>query len=102
MGFKNNNSVGGDFGRKCPGQVSPGGGISRRCECVYECLLELLEEAGNNNNNHCCHQDSVSPDSGSNCLNRRCDCQCVFDCLIELIEGAQEEENSCRCWWVCR
>ena len=64
-----------------------------RCECVFECLLQLLEEAGENNN-ICCGRNNVCTGGGS--LNRRCDCQCVFECLIELLEDAIEEEP-CRC-----
>ena len=91
-----NNNVGGDSGRRWPnGEVSPGGGSSERCECVFECLLQLLEDAGNSNN-HCCHRNSVSQGVGAN-LERRCDCECVFECLTELLEGAQEEEEN-HCW----
>lgn len=88
-----NNNVGGDFGRKCENnQVSPNGGTLRRCECVFECLFELLEDAVNNNNNHCCHRNSVSHGGGTQ---KRCDCECVFECLLELLEDAQEEEDHC-------
>jgi len=42
--------------RRCTGgNVAPDS--SRRCNFVYECLLELLEDAleeDDNNNNHCC------------------------------------------------
>ncbi len=93
MGFRNN--VAGDFGRRrCNNNVA--GDTGRRCECVYECLFELLENAGENNN-HCCHRNnSVSPDGGFD-RRRRCDCECVFECLLELLEDALEEEDHCRC-----
>ncbi len=43
--------------RRCREDVAPDSG--RRCTFVYECLLELLEDAleddnNNNNNHHCC------------------------------------------------
>ena len=87
--------VAGDFGRKRCNEVA-GDFSRRRCECVFECLLELLEDAGERNNHHCCHRNgsSVSPNGGS--TRRRCDCDCVFECLIELLEDASEEEF-CRC-----
>lgn len=52
------------------------------CECVYECLLELLADALGENNH--CHRD---------CCKRRCDCNCVYECLFELLSDALEEEN---------
>ncbi len=64
-----------------------GSGVMRRCECVYECLLELLESAGNSNN-ICCHRNCVGPSGGSNCWRRRCDCECVYECLLQLLEEA--------------
>lgn len=86
MGYKNNN-VAGERNRS-------------RCECVFECLLELLEEAGENNNHHCCHRNSVSPGGGTENRKRRCDCECVFECLIELLEDAlEEEEEKEHCRW---
>lgn len=85
MSFRDN--VAGDFGRR---KNNVGGDFGRRCECVFECLLELLEAAGENNN-HCCHRNSVSP-AGDVELRRRCDCECVFECLIELLEDALEED----------
>ncbi len=48
--------------RRCTGgSVSPDTG--RRCNFVYECLLDLLE-------------DAVESDSGNNNNNRRCCCNC--------------------------
>lgn len=76
--------------------------VRRRCDCVYECLLELLEDAGennNNNNHHCCCCNRVRPDvrpgGGSN---RRCNCECVYECLYDLLDDALEEEDDfCKC-----
>lgn len=95
MSYRNNfNEVAG-AGKRCRNNVA--GEIGRRCECVFECLLELLEEAGENNNK-CCHREhnSVSPGGENESLRRRCDCECVFECLIELLEDALEEEDDCR------
>ena len=97
MSCRNNfNDVAGDFGRKrCGNDIA--GDSSRRCECVFECLLELLEDASEeNNNHHCCHHNSVSPNGGID-SRRRCDCDCVFECLLELLEDAEEENHCCCC-----
>ncbi len=92
MGFVNN--VAGDSGRRCNNNVA--GNTGRRCECVYECLLELLEIAGESNNTGCCHRNStVSPGGGS--LQRRCDCNCVFECLYQILNDYFEEQDPCRC-----
>ena len=95
MSCRNNfNDVAGDFGRKrCGNDIA--GDSSRRCECVFECLLELLEDAfDDDNNHHCGHRRySVSPGGGSR---RRCDCDCVFECLLELLEEAEEDDHCCR------
>ncbi len=77
---------------RCGNNVAGGSGRNR-CECVFECLLQLLEEAGGSNH-VCCGSNSVSPGGGS--LSRRCDCECVFECLLELLEDALEED-SCKC-----
>lgn len=36
----------------CGGNTSPGSGS--RCNFVYECLIDLLEDALEDNNNQCC------------------------------------------------
>lgn len=46
----------------------------RRCDFVFECLLELLEEAVENNN-------------------ERRNCDFVFECLEDLLEDAVEDNN---------
>ena len=72
--------------------VAGTGRIRCDCECVFECLLELLEDAlGENNKKHCCrNNDKVAGISG-----RRC--ECVFKCLKELLEDALEENNKHKC-----
>ena len=62
------------------------------CECVFRCLIELLENAlEENNNNHCRrNNDNVAGERNR----RRCDCECVFGCLEELLEDALEEDNN--------
>ncbi|WMJ76765.1 MULTISPECIES: hypothetical protein [unclassified Sedimentibacter] len=68
MGLNNNNVAG--TGRR------------RNCEFVYECLLELLEEASDNNGR------------------RRCDF--VYECLEELLEDAGDNgNNNCHCCCPC-
>lgn len=59
------------------------------CDCVFECLLELLEDANEDRN---CKRDRVRPE-GEN--RRRCDC--VFECLIRLLRDALEEEEEICC-----
>ncbi|NLJ58387.1 MAG: hypothetical protein GX339_06045 [Tissierellia bacterium] len=82
------------------------GASRRRCHCVYECLLELLEDALENKNHDCC--DNRRPDGGSfkhDCgglrpdFRRRCNCQCVFECLLELLEDEEDIEDGdfCKC-----
>lgn len=74
--------------RRCNGNnVSPD--TSRRCNFVYECLLELLEDAleDNNNNNGCVRN-----------------CDFVYECLDDLLEDAVEdtsENNRCKCHKYC-
>ena len=101
-----NENVAGEFGRRinrCGNNVAGTGRIRCNCDCVYDCLLELLDAAEeNNNNNHhvCCGNwvNPVSPDIGNR---RRCDC--VYECLHDLLEDAVESENEnnnnnrCRC-----
>lgn len=65
MSCRYNNNVAGTGGlncitaaefcrRRCDEDVAPDFG--RRCNFVYECLFDLLEDAleDNNNNHHCC------------------------------------------------
>ncbi|NYB73973.1 hypothetical protein HZF24_07440 [Sedimentibacter hydroxybenzoicus DSM 7310] len=100
-----NGTVAGDFCRRgCGNEV---GGTGRRrcdCECVYGCLLELIEDAveENNNHHHICCGNWVNPGGGNR---RRCDC--VYECLFELLEDALEEDNNnnnnnCCCKCCCR
>lgn len=95
-------TVAGDFYRKCGNNnVGGTGRIRCNCDCVYDCLLELLDAAEENNNNNrrpvCCGswENPVSPGGGNR---HRCDC--VYNCLHELLEDAvesEEESNRCRC-----
>lgn len=98
-----------------------GTGNQNRCACVFECLLELLEDAmekddvccgwvGSGGGSNCrpgCGSQT-GPGGGSHCRpgcgsqtgpgggsQIRCDCDCVFECLIELLEAATEDP--CRC-----
>ncbi len=69
----------------CNGNVAGDTGITR-CNFVYECLYDLLEEVLGERNN-------------------RRNCNWVYECLQELLEEVLEEEenNNCRCKkWVCR
>ncbi len=72
----------------------------RDCDCVFDCLRELLEDAFEEDNcnrdRKCCcrNNDDVRGER-----NRR-DCDCVFDCLGELLEGRDEEERN-RCNRCC-
>ncbi len=74
--------------RRCPDDnTSPDYG--RRCNFVYECLLELLEDAVESDNNN-----------NNGCVQRNCDY--VYDCLGNLLEDAVESDNNnnhcgCRC-----
>lgn len=73
--------VAGANGRKVnrPNDDVAGDTGGRRCEFVFECLLELLEDAVGERNR------------------RRCDCEFVFECLLELLEDAlgEDEEHHC-------
>lgn len=66
--------------RRCP----EGGTSPNRCNFVYECLLELLQDAVEDNDNcnwNCPHKNN---------------CNFVYECLGNLLEDATEEEN-CNC-----
>lgn len=68
------NNVARDFGRRCGNNVAGDSGL-RRCDFVFDCLEEVLEERGR----------------------RRCDCECVFECLLELLEDALGENCRRKC-----
>jgi hypothetical protein len=77
-----NGDVAGDTGRRCNGNGVAGDTGRRRCDFVYECLEELLEEVLGERNR------------------RRCDCEFVFECLEELLEdvlGESDNNHRCRC-----
>jgi len=62
----------------------------RDCDCVFDCLEELLEgrnEDRDSRRNCCCRDKDVRGER-----NRR-NCDCVFDCLGELLEDRDEERN---------
>ena len=77
--------------RRCENVAGETGRIRCDCDCVFECLLELLEDA-NNENNHC-RCNKVRPGGGEN--RRRC--ECVFACLIDLLEDALAEDEDICC-----
>jgi len=87
----NNGSVAGtNCRRTCNGNVGVETGLIRcDCECVYECLLELLADALGKNNPPCA--GSVSPGGGVNGTGRR-RCVCVYECLYELLADALEDD----------
>lgn len=75
-----NGNVGGETGRRCRCNNNVGGDFDRRrCDFVFECLEELLEEVLGERNR------------------RRCDCEFVFECLEELLEDAGENDRNHRC-----
>jgi hypothetical protein len=86
------NDIEGDFGRrKRRDDVLGDFGRRRRCDCVFECLFELLEDAFDNDD-RCCHRrDFISPGRGFD-SRRRCDCECVFECLFDLLDDALEDD----------
>lgn len=68
----------------------------RDCDFVFECLLDLLEDAlGENNNKHHCRNWNENVAGVSN--RRVRDCEDVFECLEELLEDALEENNNKHC-----
>lgn len=74
--------------RRCTGDnTAPDFG--RRCNFVYECLLELLEDAVENNNNN-----------NGGCVQRNCDF--VYDCLGDLLEDAVDNNNNNNNCGCCR
>ena len=54
----------------------------RNCDCVYECLLELIQDALGENN-QCGRNNSNVAGAGG-----RRNCDFVFECLEELLEDA--------------
>lgn len=75
-----NGNVAGDTGRRCNGNGDVAGDTGRRrCDFVFECLEELLEEVLGERNR------------------RRCDCEFVFECLEELLEDVLGESDNHRC-----
>ena len=93
MSRPNNGNVAGAEGRRrCHDNVGgESGNLFCDCECVFECLLELLADALGKND-PCAGR--VRPSGGSNGPNennRRC--FCVYECLYELLSDALEENN---------
>lgn len=92
------NNVAGANRRRCNNVEGERGRRRFDCDFVFECLLELLEDAleeENNKHHHC--DNSVSPNGGfdRDCRRRRrFDCDDVFECLEELLE---EDEDRRRC-----
>jgi hypothetical protein len=87
--------VAGDFGRRCRDDVAGDVGFRRRCECVFECLFELLEDALGEDNRVCCSKRwrNFVGGAGEFDNRRRCDCECVFECLFDLLDDALD--NRC-------
>lgn len=78
-----NNNVAGERNRR-----------RRDCDFVFECLLELLEDAlGENNNNHHNHCGNWNEDVAGESNRRVRDCEDVFECLEELLEDELEEDR---------
>lgn len=85
--MSNRNNVAGERNRR-----------SRDCDFVFECLLDLLEDAlGENNNNHCNHWCNRNENVAGERNRRVRDCEDVFECLEELLEDALEEDNNNHC-----
>lgn len=73
---RSNGDVAGDFGRRCNRNGDVAGDFGRRrCDFVFECLEELLEDVLGERNR------------------RRCDCEFVFECLEELLEDVLGEDD---------
>lgn len=90
----NKNNIAGDFGRKDNDMVA--GDFGRRrfdCDDVFECLLELLEDALEDMKCRCKDNNSGVSPVGRNI--RRFDCEDVFQCLAELLADALEDDK-CR------
>lgn len=54
----------------------------RRCDFVFECLIELLEDALDERDHR--------------------NCDFVFECLEELLEDVGEDQNNSKCRCRCR
>ena len=82
-----NNNVAGERNRR-----------RRDCDFVFECLLDLLEDAlGEDNNNHCKNRCNRNENVAGERNRRERECEDVFECLEELLEGEQEDNNNhCR------
>lgn len=74
-----------------------GTGNRRRCDCdfVFQCLLDLLEDALGER--ECRRRNNWNENDVAGERNRRRrNCEDVFECLEELLEDALEEDNHCR------
>ncbi|HHZ02132.1 MAG TPA: hypothetical protein GX396_04245 [Tissierellia bacterium] len=92
MGFDNCNDVAGRGGRRRDRD------FGRRCECVFECLLDLLEDAlDDRDNRRCCERRNWEGLRPGGDFRRRCDCECVFECLLNLLEDELDDDDFCRC-----
>lgn len=66
----------------------------RDCDFVFECLLELLEDAlGEDNKCHCNHWWDRNENIAGERNRRVRNCDFVFECLEELLEDALGEDN---------
>mgnify|MGYP001015486188 FL=1 len=78
--------------RRCP-EGGTGPDTGRKCNFVYECLLELLQDAVEDNSNCNCN-------CNYNCPQPR-NCNFVYECLGDLLEDEVEEDNNCGCKRYC-
>lgn len=66
----------------------------RDCDFVFECLLDLLEDALGENNHHHCRKHDDWNDNVAGIGNRRVrDCEDVFECLEDLLEDELEDDR---------
>lgn len=63
----------------------------RDCDFVFECLLELLEDALEENDHH--HCNNWCNCNACKCDRRKRDCDFVFECLEDLLEDALEDKH---------
>ena len=75
-----NVDIAGDFCRPRCGNNVEGNFGRRRCDFVYECLLDLLEEE---------------------LRSRSRNCDFVYECLDDLLEDAGDDKDKCRCFRDC-
>ncbi|NLJ58812.1 MAG: hypothetical protein GX339_08220 [Tissierellia bacterium] len=68
----------------------------RRCDCgcVFECLLDLLEDALDDNNRRCRRNNWNRNDDVAGISRRRVrNCEDVFECLEDLLEDELDDDD---------